>query len=183
MLGTEGGLGHWMPGQPLSIAIAKGIHRRTGERIVRRNRTVWIEAENLAGEGIHLLRQAALGGITGGYIEFPVRPECHTAAVVELRAGNVVENDGLLAQRAFFLSIAHHAIDDRATAALCCIREIEPAVSREPWVQGYRHQAAFTDVKHVRNHCHWLWFKLTVLDHAQPPGPLGNENPAIGREG
>src|SRR5712692_453315 len=183
MLCAERELSHRVPGEALGIAMAKGVHRRAGERIIRRNRAVWIEAENLAGEGVHLLRQAALGGITGGYIEFTVRPECHTAAVVELRAGNVVENDGLLAQRAVLLPIAHHAIDDRATAALCCIREIEPAVSREPWVQGYRHQAAFADVKHIRNHCHWLWFKLTVLDHAQPPGPLGDENPAIGGEG
>src|SRR5262249_2529504 len=127
--------------------MAKSVHRRAGERVIRRNRAVRVEAENLAGERIHLLRQAAFSRITSSHVQLAVWTECHSTTVVKLRAGDIIENDSLLAQGAFFLPVAHYAIDDRPTTAARCIREIEQVVGCEPWVQGYRHKSAFAEVK------------------------------------
>src|SRR5256885_2674615 len=55
-------------------------------------------------------------------------------------------------------------------------------VGGEPGVESDRHKSAFTEVEDVRNRRYWFWFKLTILDHAQSPGTLGNEDAVIRRE-
>ena len=73
--------------EALGIPVAPGVDVTVAEGIVLGNRTIRVEAENLAVEAAEVLAVVRLGGISGGHQEGIVGKPEEPAAVVNLGAG------------------------------------------------------------------------------------------------
>src|SRR5688572_11983342 len=71
-----------MEREALPVAMAERVHRRSGERVVRRHRAVLLEPEDLAAKGAAILRSVLLLAIARRDVQLAVRSERDAATIV-----------------------------------------------------------------------------------------------------
>lgn len=81
-----------VPGDALGIAVPQGVDQRPGEGVVRRDLPVGGHPEDLARQGLGVLRAAGIGGVPGRRVQHPVGAEGQAAAVVVVRGGDAVQD-------------------------------------------------------------------------------------------
>ena len=87
-----------------------GEHGRT-ESVPRRRRASRRDAKNFSGERRDVLREVRVRGIASGRVQKAVGPELQSAAVVNRRCRNAVEQNGALTEASGHFTIAFDPVD------------------------------------------------------------------------
>src|SRR5207302_9894274 len=88
--------------------------------------SVIIQPQNFSGERIKLLRQFTISCIARRDVKLSVRPKSQTTSGVELRSGNVFDNDLAIDEAGRRLAIANYA--NQLPVRIVRIRQIQKVI-------------------------------------------------------
>src|SRR5439155_17555138 len=136
MLGLVQRAGVRVPCDALHVAVPERPHRRPGGGIVRRDRTIFVQPEDLPREDGQVLCVRAVFGVAAGHVELAVGPELEATAVVRVIAGDPVEDDGLLCPKSVLVAHANDLVSSHTVRRPIAVVEVDEPVLREVGVEN-----------------------------------------------
>ncbi len=162
------------------VVAGRGIE----EGIVGWNRTVCVDAKNLAEQVTQRLRVRCIGVLAHREVELAVWPKVNRTAIVIRRTGEIVEikNDNFAAcQR-------HITVGGKATDAIvncrssCGVVSVDKLIGRKVWVESYPEQSALAERINGETYKRRTQ-ESAILDHAKLAPLFADKQPAIRSEG
>src|SRR5439155_12208090 len=172
-----------IPGEALRIAVPVGPDRRTGDRVVHRNRAVPLQTQDLAVERTEVLRQRVVSGIADADVELAVGTDANPSAVVDVATGEAVQKDLVDDALAVLLSQSDEPILQAAVGG--GVREVDvgESVRGKAGVECEAEQPALVvRTRHDGEGRPRRRIEDAILDHTDASVTLGDEETSVGGE-
>ncbi|GBC77937.1 hypothetical protein HRbin08_01423 [bacterium HR08] len=180
MLRAEERAGDGMPRQALRIPMPIAPHRRVGEWVIRRDRTIGIEAQDLSSQRREVLRRGRNVRISSGDVELPIRAELDAPAIMDHAPRDAVEDDGESFPPLPPIREPRDAIPEAPPLPIRVI-DVDESVLREVRVQGESEQSALP-LMSDRDARPRLRLQHPLANHPNASGSFRQEDAPIGRE-
>ena len=166
--------------------MAERPHRRSGRRIVGRDRAILVHTQDLSRERGGVLSVRSILRVSGGDIELAIGAELHPPAVMIRVAGDAIEDDRLLGATAVVIPQAHHLVAGAPVRCRVAVVEVDESVSREVRVERDAEQTLLAVADRARREGR-PWFgpespALSELQDTHAAGALGDEQTPVRRE-
>ena len=175
-----------MPRDPLHVAMAERPHRRPWRRIVRRDRAIFVQAEDLPGEGTRALSVVAVFRIASGHVELAVWTEFEATAIVIVVAQDPVEDDRLLDAAIALVAHADDLVANGPARRDICVVEVDEPGLREVRIKCDAEQAPLAIDARARGdrgpRIRTEPAARAKLHDAHAAWAFGDEEPAVRRE-
>ncbi len=165
----------FVPGEPLNIAVAVAVDRGAGERVVRGDRAVAGDAQDLAGE-VGALGVRGVARVARGHVQHAVGAERDAPAVAGLAPGDAGE-DHLLGRGSAEPEAHHPIVGGRADV------RVDELVLRERGGERDAEQASLTSGVHVRDRGHRYGRSAGTHPRDGRGVAFGDQGAAVGEEG
>src|SRR5438874_7005015 len=150
------------------------------ERIVGRNRSVGIDAEDFAEKRIEFLRWGIGGLVADGDVELAIETKMECAALVAVLDGARHFLLVVAFEQDFFAAIGSEAADHvMRMGNRRDVSDVQKAIAREVGIAGDADQASFPRGVHFDLEARGIE-QFVILDDPQGAGLLADEKPAIG---
>ena len=136
MLGLVQRAGVRLPRDALNVAVSERPHRRPGRGIVRRDRTILVQPQDLSREHARVLCVRAVFGIAGRDVELAVGTELEATAIVSVIARDPVEDDRLLCPESILVAHANDLVSSHSVRRPVAVVEVDESVLREVGVES-----------------------------------------------
>src|SRR3989338_9548978 len=136
-----------IPCQSLRISMTVGIDG-SAERVIIRDRSIVLYAQDFSGERIFFLREITLGRVACCDIQQPVGSEFHASSIVIHRPGNLIDNRCAVCQCGIFQAISLDTVFCSAVRGFGVI-EIDPAILSKIRMECHTKKPSFSAMMHV----------------------------------
>ena len=175
-----------IPGDALHVAVAERPHRRPWCGIVRRDRAIFVQPEDLPGEGTRALSIVAVFCIAGGHVELPVWTELEATAIVIVVPEDPVQDDRLLDAAIALVAHADDLVANGPARRDVRVVEVHEPRLREVGIECDAEQAPLAiDARARGDRGPGIRTEAAArakLNDAHPAWAFGDEEPAVRRE-